>query len=76
VLSASPPAAGRHELAIENYLGFPAGISGVELTRNALLQAQRFGARIDIREPSSVSDRRGRSRADAGGRQSSARAAS
>src|SRR6476659_4438468 len=33
---------------IENYLGFPAGISGVELTRNALLQAQRFGARIDI----------------------------
>ena len=33
---------------IENYLGFPAGISGAELTRNALLQAQRFGARIDI----------------------------
>jgi len=33
---------------IENYLGFPAGISGVELTRNALLQAQRFGARIDV----------------------------
>jgi thioredoxin reductase (NADPH) len=33
---------------IENYLGFPAGISGVELTRNALLQAQRFGARITV----------------------------
>ena len=33
---------------IENYLGFPAGISGEELTRNALLQAQRFGARITV----------------------------
>src|SRR6266511_1477957 len=25
---------------IENYLGFPTGISGAELTRNALIQAQ------------------------------------
>ena len=33
---------------IENYLGFPAGVSGAELTRNALLQAQRFGARITV----------------------------
>lgn len=33
---------------IENYLGFPAGISGAELTRNALLQAQRFGARVSV----------------------------
>src|SRR5215213_6690951 len=29
---------------IENYLGFPAGVSGVELTRNATLQARRFDA--------------------------------
>ncbi len=33
---------------IENYLGFPTGISGAELTRNALLQAQKFGARITV----------------------------
>ncbi|HZP49378.1 MAG TPA: FAD-dependent oxidoreductase [Vicinamibacterales bacterium] len=33
---------------IENYLGFPAGISGAELTGNALVQAQRFGARITV----------------------------
>jgi thioredoxin reductase (NADPH) len=29
---------------IENYLGFPAGVSGSELTRRALSQAQRLGA--------------------------------
>jgi thioredoxin reductase (NADPH) len=33
---------------IENYLGFPAGISGADLTRNALLQAQKFGAQITV----------------------------
>ena len=31
---------------IENYLGFPAGVSGSELTRRALAQAQRLGAEI------------------------------
>jgi thioredoxin reductase (NADPH) len=29
---------------IENYLGFPTGVSGSELTRLALMQAQRLGA--------------------------------
>jgi thioredoxin reductase (NADPH) len=29
---------------IENYLGFPAGVSGSDLTRRALTQAQRLGA--------------------------------
>ena len=29
---------------IENYLGFPTGVSGSELTRRALMQAQRLGA--------------------------------
>jgi thioredoxin reductase (NADPH) len=31
---------------IENYLGFPAGISGNELTSRAITQARKFGARF------------------------------
>jgi thioredoxin reductase (NADPH) len=31
---------------IENYLGFPAGISGSELTTRAVTQARKFGARF------------------------------
>ena len=31
---------------IENYLGFPAGVSGNELTRRAVTQAQRLGAEM------------------------------
>ena len=33
---------------IENYLGFPAGLSGVELASKALIQANKFGARIAV----------------------------
>lgn len=31
---------------IENYLGFPTGLSGSELTRRAVTQAQRFGTEL------------------------------
>ena len=31
---------------IENYLGFPTGLSGLDLARRAVLQAQRFGVEI------------------------------
>jgi thioredoxin reductase (NADPH) len=33
---------------IENYLGFPSGISGLELAARAQTQAQKFGARLAI----------------------------
>src|ERR1700689_3387783 len=31
---------------IENYLGFPTGISGGDLTRRAMIQAEKFGASL------------------------------
>jgi thioredoxin reductase (NADPH) len=31
---------------IENYLGFPTGLSGLELTRRAVVQAEKFGAQM------------------------------
>jgi thioredoxin reductase (NADPH) len=33
---------------IENYLGFPMGVSGLELTARAATQAQKFGAKIMV----------------------------
>jgi thioredoxin reductase (NADPH) len=33
---------------IENYLGFPTGVSGQELSERALIQAQKFGAHFSI----------------------------
>jgi thioredoxin reductase (NADPH) len=40
---------------IENYLGFPMGISGGDLTRRAMTQARRLGAEIvTAQEPASI----------------------
>jgi thioredoxin reductase (NADPH) len=39
---------------IENYLGFPAGLSGGDLARRAVVQAQRFGVEIIAAEASGV----------------------
>jgi thioredoxin reductase (NADPH) len=33
---------------IENYLGFPTGVSGLDLTRRAVVQAERFGAQVMV----------------------------
>ena len=35
-------------MRIENYLGFPAGISGTELAARASIQAEKFGARLTV----------------------------
>src|SRR5260370_3250611 len=36
---------------IENYLGFPTGISGSELATRAVVQARRFGAELLLARP-------------------------
>ncbi len=45
---------------IENYLGFPSGLSGADLARRALTQARRFGAEFLLtREVTSLEPREG-----------------
>ena len=39
---------------IENYLGFPSGLSGADLARRAVAQAQRFGVEILSQEVTSL----------------------
>ena len=38
-------------MRIENYLGFPTGVTGSELTDRAIIQANKFGARLAIATP-------------------------
>ena len=42
--------AGR-SMRIENYLGFPTGVSGSELAERAIVQAGKFGARLPVPTP-------------------------
>ena len=50
--STAPGGQAGSSMRIENYLGFPAGITGSDLADRAVLQADKFGARVSI--PSSV----------------------
>jgi thioredoxin reductase (NADPH) len=38
-------------MRIENYLGFPTGLTGSELAGRAILQANKFGARLSVPTP-------------------------
>ena len=48
VEAAAPGGQAGSSSRIENYLGFPTGISGSELTGRALAQAQKFGAQMVV----------------------------
>ena len=41
-------------MRIENYLGFPTGLTGAELTDRATLQANKFGAHLSIPTPATA----------------------
>jgi thioredoxin reductase (NADPH) len=49
--------------AIENYLGFPKGLSGSDLARRALAQASRFGAELVLARDVTGLEQRGPARA-------------
>jgi thioredoxin reductase (NADPH) len=55
-------------MRIENYLGFPTGLTGAELTDRATLQANKFGAHLSIPTAASrLSFENGYATLDAGG---------
>ena len=46
--STAPGGQAGSSMRIENYLGFPTGLTGAELTDRATLQANKFGAHLSI----------------------------
>jgi thioredoxin reductase (NADPH) len=48
---AGPGGQAGRSMRIENYLGFPTGVSGSELAERALVQAGKFGARLPVPTP-------------------------
>ena len=49
--STGPGGQAGNSMRIENYLGFPTGLTGGELTDRATLQATKFGAHISVPTP-------------------------
>ena len=49
--SIAPGGQAGSSMRIENYLGFPTGLTGAELTDRATIQANKFGAHISIPTP-------------------------
>ena len=46
--SIAPGGQAGSSMRIENYLGFPTGITGADLAESAILQANKFGARLSV----------------------------
>src|SRR5262249_11175932 len=55
----SPGGQAGQSARIENYLGFPDGLSGLDLSQRAVAQAQRLGAEMILARDVSGLDRRG-----------------
>jgi thioredoxin reductase (NADPH) len=49
--STAPGGQAGSSMRIENYLGFPTGVTGAELTDRATLQANKFGAHLSVPTP-------------------------
>lgn len=49
--SVAPGGQAGTSMRIENYLGFPTGITGADLTNRAVLQADKFGAQLSTSSP-------------------------
>jgi len=60
---AAPGGQAGQSAAIENYLGFPRGLSGDDLTQRALAQARRFGAELVVARDVTALEARGPVRA-------------